>query len=215
MTAPVEARTAARRSRRSGLQGGRHARFRSAPACRIGVDERRGLHPHRAPRRHDHHRHPRRHRHPYLPQPAQERLELGHQDRRVEPGARGRVVRGRPRRGLPQRVQHQRRRYRARPSGGLQAADTSPASSSPGTQNVNLVLGGDGRHATTFCLVGSNTTFGAAPTDGWWTYSKSKGGAARARPAPRSPTPIALLTEQQRQARDPSRSRACSSVPSG
>ena len=44
-----------------------------------------------------------------------------------------------------------------------------------GSQNVDIVLGSVAT-ANNFCLVGSNTNFGAAPTDGWWTYSKAKGG---------------------------------------
>ena len=60
-------------------------------------------------------------------------------------------------------------------NGALQAANIVTGLEFSGTQNVNIILG---RVATAndFCLVGSNTNFAAVPTDGWWTYSKSKGG---------------------------------------
>ncbi len=59
-------------------------------------------------------------------------------------------------------------------NGGLQAANVSGVEFQ-GTQNVDLVLA-EVATPSSFCLVGSNTAFGAAPVDGWWTYSKSKGG---------------------------------------
>ena len=42
-----------------------------------------------------------------------------------------------------------------------------------GTQSVDLTLGAVAT-ATTFCVVGHNTNLGTA--DGFWTYSKAKGG---------------------------------------
>ena len=42
-----------------------------------------------------------------------------------------------------------------------------------GTLGVNITLGQAATMAT-FCLIGHNTNVGA--TDGWWTYSKTKGG---------------------------------------
>jgi type IV pilus assembly protein PilA len=44
-----------------------------------------------------------------------------------------------------------------------------------GTQDVDVVLGAVAS-ASDYCLVGTNTNLGAVPTEGWWTYSKSKGG---------------------------------------
>ena len=60
-------------------------------------------------------------------------------------------------------------------SGALQAANIVAGFEFTGSQNVNVVLGTVAT-ANNFCLIGSNTNFGAVPTDGWWTYSKSKGG---------------------------------------
>ena len=59
-------------------------------------------------------------------------------------------------------------------SGGLQWANVAGVEFQ-GTQNVDLVLA-TAATPSTYCLVGSNTSFGAAPVEGWWTYSKSKGG---------------------------------------
>ena len=60
-------------------------------------------------------------------------------------------------------------------SGALQTGNIVAGFEFTGSQNVNVVLGTVST-ANSFCLIGSNTNFGAAPTDGWWTYSKSKGG---------------------------------------
>jgi type IV pilus assembly protein PilA len=60
-------------------------------------------------------------------------------------------------------------------SGALQAANIVTGFEFAGSQNVNIILGKVAT-ANDFCLVGSNTNFAAVPTDGWWTYSKSKGG---------------------------------------
>jgi type IV pilus assembly protein PilA len=59
-------------------------------------------------------------------------------------------------------------------SGGLLAANVVGVEFQ-GTQNVDLVLAAPASPST-FCLVGSNSSFGAAPAEGWWTYSKAKGG---------------------------------------
>ena len=56
---------------------------------RKSMDEKdQGLHPDRAPRRHDHHWYPRRHRHPGVPQPAQEGPGLGPPRQTSRPSAR-------------------------------------------------------------------------------------------------------------------------------
>ena len=60
-------------------------------------------------------------------------------------------------------------------SGALQAGNIVAGFEFTGSQNVDVVLGAVAT-ANDFCLIGSNTNFGAAPTDGWWTYSKSGGG---------------------------------------
>jgi type IV pilus assembly protein PilA len=46
-----------------------------------------------------------------------------------------------------------------------------------GSNEVDIVLA-KAPTANDYCLIGANTHFGAAgaQTDGWWTYSKSKGG---------------------------------------
>jgi type IV pilus assembly protein PilA len=58
-------------------------------------------------------------------------------------------------------------------NGALVAASVVAGFEFSGTQNVNITLGKVAT-ATDFCLVGHNTNLGL--TDGWWTYSKSKGG---------------------------------------
>ena len=60
-------------------------------------------------------------------------------------------------------------------SGALQAGNIVAGFEFTGSQNVNVVLGTVAT-ANNFCLIGSNTNFGAVPTDGWWAYSKAKGG---------------------------------------
>ena len=57
--------------------------------------------------------------------------------------------------------------------GALQGANIVAGFEFTGSQNVDVTLGAVST-ATGFCLVGHNTNMGA--TDGWWTYSKSKGG---------------------------------------
>ena len=42
-----------------------------------------------------------------------------------------------------------------------------------GSQNVDITVGAPAT-ATTFCIIGHNTNLGTA--DGYWTYSKAKGG---------------------------------------
>ena len=79
-------------------------------------------------------------------------------------------------------------------AGALQAANIVAGFEFTGSQNVNIVLATVAT-ANDFCLVGSNTNFGAVPTDGWWTYSKSKGGLQTDRGASRWSTRLsALLT---------------------
>jgi type IV pilus assembly protein PilA len=60
-------------------------------------------------------------------------------------------------------------------SGALQAGNIVAGFEFTGSQNVDIVLGTVAT-ANDFCLIGSNTNFGAVPTDGWWTYSKANGG---------------------------------------
>src|SRR5207342_666738 len=60
-------------------------------------------------------------------------------------------------------------------SGALQTGNVVAGFEFTGSQNVDIVLGTVAT-ANAFCIVGSNTNFGATPTDGWWTYSKAKGG---------------------------------------
>ena len=57
--------------------------------------------------------------------------------------------------------------------GVLQAANIVAGFEFTGSQNVDVTLGNVST-ATGFCLVGHNTNMGA--TDGWMTYSKTKGG---------------------------------------
>ncbi|MFN8167196.1 MAG: prepilin-type N-terminal cleavage/methylation domain-containing protein [Candidatus Nanopelagicales bacterium] len=61
-------------------------------------------------------------------------------------------------------------------SGVLDATKVVAGFEFAGSQNVNIVLGAAVATANNFCLVGYNTNFGAVPTDGYWTYSKAKGG---------------------------------------
>jgi len=58
-------------------------------------------------------------------------------------------------------------------SGTLDAGNLVANLEFTGTQNVDIVLGTVAT-ANTYCLVGHNTNLGAS--DGWWTYSKAKGG---------------------------------------
>jgi len=58
-------------------------------------------------------------------------------------------------------------------SGALQTANIVSPFEFTGTANVNVTLGKVAT-ATDFCLVGHNTNIAA--TDGWWVYSKAKGG---------------------------------------
>ena len=58
-------------------------------------------------------------------------------------------------------------------SGALQAGNIVAPFEFTGTANVNVTLGAVAT-ANTFCLVGHNTNIAA--TDGWWVYSKAKGG---------------------------------------
>ena len=60
-------------------------------------------------------------------------------------------------------------------SGVLDATKIVTGFEFAGSQGVNIVIG---KVATPndFCLVGNNSNFGATPTDGYWTYSKGKGG---------------------------------------
>jgi type IV pilus assembly protein PilA len=58
-------------------------------------------------------------------------------------------------------------------SGALQAGNIVAAFEFKGTAGVDIVLGAVAS-STTYCLVGHNTNVGA--TDGWWVYSKAKGG---------------------------------------
>ena len=60
-------------------------------------------------------------------------------------------------------------------SGALQVANIVTGFEFAGSQNVNIVLAKVAT-ANDFCLVGSNTNFAPVPADGWWTYSKGKGG---------------------------------------
>ena len=60
-------------------------------------------------------------------------------------------------------------------SGALQAANIVAGFEFTGSQNVNVVLGAVAT-PNAFCLVGSNTNFGATPAEGYWVYSKAKGG---------------------------------------
>ncbi|MFN8167195.1 MAG: prepilin-type N-terminal cleavage/methylation domain-containing protein [Candidatus Nanopelagicales bacterium] len=60
-------------------------------------------------------------------------------------------------------------------SGVLDATKVVAGFEFAGSQNVNIVLAKLAA-ANDFCVVGYNTSFGAVPTDGYWTYSKSKGG---------------------------------------
>jgi type IV pilus assembly protein PilA len=60
-------------------------------------------------------------------------------------------------------------------SGALVPANIVAGFEFTGSQNVDVVLGAVAT-ANDFCLIGSNTNFGAAPADGWWTYSKKNGG---------------------------------------
>ena len=57
--------------------------------------------------------------------------------------------------------------------GALQAANIVAGFEFTGSQNVDVTLGAVST-ATGFCLVGHNINMGA--TDGWMTYSKTKGG---------------------------------------
>ena len=57
--------------------------------------------------------------------------------------------------------------------GALQGANIVAGFEFTGSQNVDVTLGAVST-ATGFCLVGHNTNMGA--TDGWMTYSKTKGG---------------------------------------
>ena len=58
-------------------------------------------------------------------------------------------------------------------SGALQAGNIVAGFEFKGSAGVDVILGSVAT-ATTYCLVGHNTNLGA--TDGWWTYSKAKGG---------------------------------------
>ena len=58
-------------------------------------------------------------------------------------------------------------------SGALQAGNIVAGFEFKGSAGVDIILGSVPT-ATTYCLVGHNTNLGA--TDGWWTYSKAKGG---------------------------------------
>ena len=58
-------------------------------------------------------------------------------------------------------------------SGALQAANIVSPFEFTGTAGVNVTLGAVAT-STAFCLVGHNTNIAA--TDGWWVYSKAKGG---------------------------------------
>jgi type IV pilus assembly protein PilA len=56
---------------------------------------------------------------------------------------------------------------------GVKTAGLAATVEFTGSQNVNIVLG-KVAVASDFCLVGQNTNLGTA--DGFWTYSKGKGG---------------------------------------
>ena len=58
-------------------------------------------------------------------------------------------------------------------NGALQAGNIVAAFEFKGTAGVDIILGAVPT-STTYCLVGHNTNMGA--TDGWMTYSKTKGG---------------------------------------
>ena len=58
-------------------------------------------------------------------------------------------------------------------NGSLQAANLVTGVDWVGSANVDLVLG-VAATTTAFCVVGHNTNLGAS--DGWWVYSKAKGG---------------------------------------
>ena len=58
-------------------------------------------------------------------------------------------------------------------SGVLQTASLVAGFEFTGSQNVDITLGTVST-SNTYCLVGHNTNLGAS--DGWWTYSKAKGG---------------------------------------
>jgi len=58
-------------------------------------------------------------------------------------------------------------------SGALDTANLVSTMEFTGSQNVDIVLGSVAT-ANTYCLVAHNTNLGAS--DGWWTYSKAKGG---------------------------------------
>ena len=99
---------------------------------------------------------------------------------------RGRVARRRQGRRLHGCLHHQRRRHRAEHRRRPQTANVAAGFEFTGTQDVDIVLGNVAT-ATTFCVVGHNTNQGTA--EGFWVYSKSKGGlqptvvrVARARP---------------------------------
>jgi len=58
-------------------------------------------------------------------------------------------------------------------NGALQTGNIVAAFEFKGTAGVDIILGAVPT-STTYCLVGHNTNLGA--TDGWWVYSKLKGG---------------------------------------
>jgi type IV pilus assembly protein PilA len=59
-------------------------------------------------------------------------------------------------------------------SGAVQAANVAGVEFQ-GTQDVDVLLGAVAS-SDDYCLVGANTNLGPVPGEGWWTYSKSKGG---------------------------------------
>ena len=58
-------------------------------------------------------------------------------------------------------------------AGALQTAKIVAGFEFSGSQNVDITVGAPAT-ATTFCIIGHNTNLGTA--DGYWTYSKAKGG---------------------------------------
>jgi type IV pilus assembly protein PilA len=58
-------------------------------------------------------------------------------------------------------------------NGVVQAANLVTSFEFAGTQGVNVTLGA-APSTNTFCVVGHNTNLGTG--DGWWVYSKAKGG---------------------------------------